>query len=170
MRTEPPVSLPSATSASSSATATADPLLDPPGIRAGSSGFTGLPNHGLVPIGIVASSCRLVLPTMRAPAALAPARHGASAAAGRALRSKAGEPPVVGTPSMSMMSLTASRGPSPVVSNFVMKVLMQLRVAHASRFSDAGRASRGQVAGNGYRMCERDQVTARHHVRDDAEA
>src|SRR3954469_6966579 len=63
IRTDPPVSLPSATSASSLATATAEPLLDPPGISAASSGLIGLPNHGLVPIGIVASSCRFDLPT-----------------------------------------------------------------------------------------------------------
>src|SRR2546421_13019521 len=65
-RIDPPVSDPRATSASSVATATADPLDDPPGIRVGSSGLTGVPNQGFVPIGSMASSCRLVLPTIRA--------------------------------------------------------------------------------------------------------
>src|SRR5262245_59549589 len=46
IRTDPPVSEPSATSASSVATATAEPLDDPPGTSAASSGFTGVPNHG----------------------------------------------------------------------------------------------------------------------------
>ena len=51
IRTEPPVSDPNATSASSVATATADPLEEPPGMSPGSSGLTGVPNHGLVPSG-----------------------------------------------------------------------------------------------------------------------
>jgi hypothetical protein len=33
-----------------------------------SSGLTGVPNHGLVPIGSIASSCRFVLPMICAPA------------------------------------------------------------------------------------------------------
>src|SRR3954454_18969428 len=120
-RTDPPVSEPNATSASSFATATADPLDDPPGTRSGSSGFTGVPNHGLVPIGSMASSCRLALPTRRAPAARAPARQEASASAGFAVSAIALDPHVVGTPSTSMMSLTATRGPSPDASSLVMK-------------------------------------------------
>src|SRR5436305_7114861 len=123
-RSGPPVSDPSATSASPDATAAAEPLDDPPGIKAGSSGLAGVPNHGLVPSGSMASSCRFVLPTIRAPAARAPARHAASAAAGAAVRSTAGDPAVVGTPATSMMSLTASRGPVPVVSSVVMNMLM----------------------------------------------
>ena len=42
-RIEPPVSEPKAISASPPATATADPLDDPPGTRPGSSGLTGVP-------------------------------------------------------------------------------------------------------------------------------
>src|SRR4051812_46489503 len=84
---------------------------------------------------------------MRAPVALAPARHGASAVAGCALRCKAREPAVVGTPSTSMMSLTASRGPSPVVSSVVMKVLMHLRVAHGAPRSPLPRADETQLVG-----------------------
>src|SRR5690242_17269698 len=124
IRTEPPVSDPSATPASPVATAVAEPLDDPPGMRAGSSGLTGVPNHWLVPSGSIASSCRFVLPTIRAPAARAPARHAASAVAGAALCSTARDPAVVGTPATSMMSLTASRGPGPDVSILVMNVLM----------------------------------------------
>ena len=123
-RTEPPVSEPSATSASPAATAVAEPLEDPPGMSPGSSGFTGVPNHGLEPIGSMASSWRFVLPTNRAPAARRPARQAASAEAASAVRSTARHPAVVGTPSMSMRSFTATRGPSPEVSSFVMNVVM----------------------------------------------
>src|SRR5439155_24948147 len=56
IRIDPPVSEPSATSASPVATATADPLEEPPGMSAGSNGFTGVPNQGLVPNGSMASS------------------------------------------------------------------------------------------------------------------
>jgi hypothetical protein len=108
-------------------TATADPLDEPPGISAASSGLTGVPNQGLVPSGSTASSCRLTLPTIRASAALAPARHAASRSAGFAMRSSAREPPVVGVPAMSMMSLTARRGPLPVGSSRVMNVLISRR-------------------------------------------
>ena len=45
----PPVSEPYATSASSAATATADPDEEPPGQRLGSSGFIGVPKLGLMP-------------------------------------------------------------------------------------------------------------------------
>ena len=58
------------------ATATADPLEDPPAIKDGSSGFTGVPNHGFVPNGNIASSCGFVFPTIPASAARAPARRG----------------------------------------------------------------------------------------------
>ena len=56
IRTEPPVSLPNATSASPIATATAEPLDDPPGTRPGSRGLTGVPNQGLTPVTPSASS------------------------------------------------------------------------------------------------------------------
>src|SRR5205085_8213185 len=98
----------------------------PPGTRAGSRGLTGLPNHGFVPIGNIANSCRLALPTMRAPAARKPRRHAASVSAGPAASATALHPAVVGTPSTSMMSLTATRGPSPVASSRVIHVLISL--------------------------------------------
>ena len=50
MRIDPPVSVPNATSASPAATATAEPLEDPPGTRRGSSGLTGVPNAALIPV------------------------------------------------------------------------------------------------------------------------
>lgn len=43
LRSDPAVSVPSATSAPPVATATAEPLDDPPGTRRGSTGFTGVP-------------------------------------------------------------------------------------------------------------------------------
>jgi hypothetical protein len=121
---EPPVSEPSATSAWSVATATADPLEEPPGMRSASSGLTGVPNQGFVPIGSIASSCMFALPTRRAPAAREPARHEASRNAGSARSATARQPAVVTTPSTSMMSLTATRIPLPLASSFVMNVDM----------------------------------------------
>ena len=50
MRIDPPVSDPYATSASPLATATAEPLEDPPGTRSGSSGLTGVPKAALIPL------------------------------------------------------------------------------------------------------------------------
>ena len=50
IRIDPPVSEPYAMSASPVATATADPLDEPPGTRAGSSGLAGVPNAGLIPL------------------------------------------------------------------------------------------------------------------------
>ena len=43
MRTEPPVSLPSAKSQAPDATAEAEPLDEPPGSRPGARGLTGVP-------------------------------------------------------------------------------------------------------------------------------
>jgi hypothetical protein len=103
-------------------TATADPLEDPPGASDASSGFVGVPNHGLIPVTPNASSCRFVRPTICAPAARSPARQGASAAAGTAASASTRDPAVVGTPAMSMRSFTATRGPGPAAVNDVMKV------------------------------------------------
>src|ERR1700733_8806829 len=84
-RTEPPVSVPNATSASPVATATADPLDAPPGSRLGSRGLTGVPAQWLMPLADQHSSVSPVLPTIRAPASLADATTAASAAAGARL-------------------------------------------------------------------------------------
>src|SRR3984893_8912596 len=69
-RIDPPVSLPKANAQSPAATATADPLLDPPGRRAtaASHGFFGVPLTVLVPAGPKANSTVLVLPRMTHPA------------------------------------------------------------------------------------------------------
>src|SRR5215207_4878805 len=112
VRIDPAVSVPMATSASPRATATAEPLDDPPGIRAGSSGLTGVPKCGLIPVPPKASSCRLVFPITRAPAVRAVATQAASAAAGLARSATSAEPAVVGVPATSIRSLTASRGAS----------------------------------------------------------
>src|SRR6204780_693500 len=109
-------------SADPSATATADPLYDPPGSSAGSSGLTGVPYHWLTPEAPNASSCMLALPTMAASAARAPAMHAASRAAGSAIAATALQPAVVGTPATSMTSLTAMRGPLPGWSSRGMEV------------------------------------------------
>ncbi len=50
MRIDPPVSEPYETSASPLATATAEPLDDPPGTRSGSRGLTGVPKAALIPL------------------------------------------------------------------------------------------------------------------------
>ena len=53
MRTEPPVSVPIAEGTSPAATATPEPLEEPPGARctSGSQGFQGVPRRLLVPQG-----------------------------------------------------------------------------------------------------------------------
>ena len=114
------MSVPKAMSASPAATATAEPLEEPPGISAGSSGLVGVPYHSLTPEAPAASSSRFVLPTIRAsPASTAarrPARQAASAAAGGAARATPRQPAVVGSPAMSIRSLTATRVPPEPIS------------------------------------------------------
>src|SRR6185369_8680328 len=110
MRTEPPVSVPSATSASPRATTTAEPLDEPPGTSAASSGFTGVPSASLMPLSSQHSSVSAVVPTIRPPARRTAATHGASAAAG--VSGVASEPTLVGRPATAIASLTATRGPS----------------------------------------------------------
>src|SRR6266516_7188043 len=113
-------------SASPVATATADPLDDPPGTRAGSIGLTGVPNAVLIPLMPYASSWRLTLPARhawpRAIAARRPVMHTASAAAGLARSATARLPAVVGRPATSMRSLTATRSPGPGVASFKIHV------------------------------------------------
>src|ERR1700691_1659592 len=113
-------------SASPAATAVPEPLDEPPGIRSGSSGLTGVPNAALIPVIPYASSCRLVLPTNRArPPSIAarnPARQAASRSAGRARSATGREPAVVGSPAMSIRSLTATRGPAPSAASETIQV------------------------------------------------
>ena len=68
MRIEPPVSVPSVASAMPAATLAAEPPLDPPGDRDGSSGLRAGPNAESSLVVPNANSCRLVLPMMTAPA------------------------------------------------------------------------------------------------------
>src|SRR6476469_4809298 len=63
-RIEPAVSEPNATSAVPFATATADPLDEPPGIRRCARGLTGVPKYPFRPETPKANSVRLDLPTM----------------------------------------------------------------------------------------------------------
>src|SRR5262249_35824411 len=68
---EPPSSVPSAANAMPDATATADPALEPPGVRVpvGSNGLRTCPVWLLVPTPLYAKSSAAVLPSTIAPAA-----------------------------------------------------------------------------------------------------
>src|SRR5262249_48212569 len=68
-RMDPPVSDPRASGVIPAATATADPPLDPPGIRSSAHGFRVTPNAEFSVDDPMANSSQLVLPTMTAPAA-----------------------------------------------------------------------------------------------------
>ena len=59
-----------------SATATADPLDDPPGTRSASSGFTGVPYHGLIPVTPKASSLQVRASHDARPCAPGPGQAG----------------------------------------------------------------------------------------------
>jgi hypothetical protein len=68
-RIEPPVSEPSAAGTNPAATATAEPPLDPPGVRVGSHGFRETWIDEFSVEDPIANSSQFVLPTMIAPAA-----------------------------------------------------------------------------------------------------
>src|SRR5450830_517962 len=78
-RTEPPVSVPSATSASPLDTAEAEPELEPPGIRSGAPPLRGVPKWAFLPFIENASSSVHVLPTNLAPACASATTTGAEA-------------------------------------------------------------------------------------------
>ena len=78
IRTEPPVSVPSAASAISAATVAPEPPLEPPGMRSGFHGLRHWPNTGLVETTPQASSCMLALPISTAPWAFNRPTTGAS--------------------------------------------------------------------------------------------
>src|SRR5476651_2038791 len=105
MRTEPPVSLPIAAGASAAATATPEPLLDPPGERGmpGSQGFHGVPIAVFVPHAPNANSTICVLPSVIMPAAVR--RRAIVAVTGDTLSRQYNEPPVVRLPAISTRSL-----------------------------------------------------------------
>src|SRR5580704_11337172 len=98
---EPSVSVPTASGASPAATATAEPELEPDGLRPVPCGFTAWPPSVLSPLldGAdlkFAHSDRFALPRMIAPAARSRPTRKASAAPAC---SRAGEPAVAGRPS-----------------------------------------------------------------------
>ena len=62
IRIEPPLSVPSAASASPAASAAAEPPLEPPAIRPGATGFGTQPKCGFIDVTPYANSCRFVLP------------------------------------------------------------------------------------------------------------
>ena len=74
-RTDPPVSVPKAQTASPAATAAAEPDDDPPGTRSRSHGLWAGPNAEFSPEDPMANSSQLVFPTRAEPAALSRA-HG----------------------------------------------------------------------------------------------
>mmetsp|Transcript_2453 Transcript_2453/g.7554 ORF Transcript_2453/g.7554 Transcript_2453/m.7554 type:complete len:294 (-) Transcript_2453:147-1028(-) len=113
MRTEPRVSEPSPITHSPSATATAAPELDPPGMRPvpRSCGLAGVPKCGFVPMPPKANSTIDVRPRMTAPAARRRATAGASLVAGGSDAS-AFEPASVTSPPTSNRSLTETGRPS----------------------------------------------------------
>src|SRR5580693_8029408 len=143
IRTEPPVSVPRPTSAPPVATATAEPLDEPPGRRRGSSGFGGVPDHAFVPAADQHSSARLVLPTILVPERRAAATTAASLAAGFACSAITWQPTVVGRPSTSMQSLTASRGPSPGASSRTIQVGSMGRLSQSQEVTDISFAGHG---------------------------
>src|SRR5260370_25845153 len=111
-RTEPPVSVPMAMGARPAATATAEPLEEPPGGRctARSHGFRGVPMWVLVPQLPIANSTVWVLPSTIMPAAIArPAR---AAVPGETRLAHTYEPPRVPPPSPSTRPLRAMLPPS----------------------------------------------------------
>src|SRR3989454_4263915 len=67
-RIDPPVSDPTASGAMRAATATADPPLDPPGVRSSAHGLRVGPNAEFSVDDPIANSSQFVLPTRTAPA------------------------------------------------------------------------------------------------------
>src|SRR5215813_8395783 len=108
IRTDPPVSVPSARSHTPAATSAADPPDEPPEVREGSRGLRVSPTSGWA--NPAAYSRHWVVAKTSAPAARSRATTAASRVAGSALL--AGLPHRVGTPATSMMSLTATRRPA----------------------------------------------------------
>ena len=110
-RTEPPVSVPMATGARPAATATPEPLDEPPGVRCTerSQGFLGVPRWVLVPQLPMANSTVCVLPSTIIPAAMS--RSASVAVTGDTRSANTFEPPVVIRPPRSTRSLSAMGTP-----------------------------------------------------------
>ncbi|MNT08205.1 hypothetical protein D3C72_1429400 [compost metagenome] len=112
IRTEPPVSEPSAAGASPAATATPDPLDEPPGTRCcrRSQGLRGVPMTGFVPQPPNANSTMWVLPNITMPAS---SRRATAVDVTPLRRSRqASDPAVVTWPWISHRSFTATGTPS----------------------------------------------------------
>src|SRR5690606_34306385 len=111
MRTEPPPSVPTESGAMPSATAAAEPPLDPPLVLVGSHGFPVLPVSGLSVTPFQPNSGLVVLPTNTAPASRSRATEGASAA--QSWSAETGfDPRRVGQPWVSSRSLMLVGTPS----------------------------------------------------------
>jgi len=110
-RTDPPVSEPIAKGTSPAATATPEPLEDPPGVRwtFKSQGLTGVPRCWLVPHPPIATSTVWVLP-IRIPPALSSLSVIIALHFGKRPISAA-EPPVVSWPATSTISFSANGTP-----------------------------------------------------------
>src|SRR5439155_18622605 len=109
IRTEPPMSLPSASGTQPDATAAPDPPDEPPGVRSGFQGFRVTPQRGLSVKLEYANSGVVVFPTMIAPA---PCRRSTSKALSSGTQcSKAYEPRVVRLPFVGVRSLIATGTP-----------------------------------------------------------
>jgi len=115
MRIDPPISVPIETVAMPAPTATALPPLEPPGVMPARHGLLVAGKIALVVPTAAASSGRLVLPRMAAPAARA-RPTGTASLSGTRLRQTA-LPSVQGIPATGMLSFTArvlpASGPAP---------------------------------------------------------
>ena len=105
------MSVPSARSAEPSATATAEPELDPPGIRLASCGLAGKPTSSLMPLTPKASSWSATVPATTPPAARTAATTGASSASGGA-PARVRDPAPRGSPRTAIRSFTATTTPA----------------------------------------------------------
>ena len=108
--TEPPVSVPKLTIGYlDMATETAEPPLEPPGIRVGSTGFRTGPKKELDEVAPIADSCRFVFPRGRHP--LAKKESTTSELTAGTNFSKAREPAVVRCPATKMLSFIVKGTP-----------------------------------------------------------
>src|SRR5665647_1018755 len=109
-RTEPPVSVPSARSASPAATEAAEPPEEPPGTREISRGLRVGPKAEFSVVVPMPNSSMLVLPLISPPAAFTSATAWASY--GGTYSARIREPQDVGHPAVEMLSLTATVRPA----------------------------------------------------------
>src|SRR5476649_805132 len=107
---EPPVSEPSEIGVMPAATATADPPLDPPGMRSSAHGLRVVPNAEFSVDEPIANSSQFVLPTMTAPAACR--RSTTVASYGGTNVSRMRDDAVVRMPRVQMLSLRATGTPA----------------------------------------------------------